>query len=426
ERVSTPGLRVREGRVTVALTDGTDRADWNATLEKAPTLLLTAPALGEHVEVWRVLVSPTWHVEFAGVPQAGATGQEEVDDYRTFEFHPLPGESLTMTVSKPDAVDGATRAIDKVDLASEFGQRASTHSLRFDVRASQGGEQLIALPEAAELIGVTRAGVAMPARAIDGRISVPLQPGSQSIEVRFRDNTEIGLMAATPQVSLGLPSANIDLRVVLPRDRWLLAATGPAVGPAVLFWGELLVMIVLAGLLARWRHSPLRFHQWLLLGLGFSTFSWIALALVAAWLVALDWRSRVEIMPDWRFNAAQLGLVMLTVIALACLVASIHNGLLGEPDMVVSGNQSYDHNLQWFADRSADALPVASVVSLPLWVYNLVMLAWALWLASAVVGWLRRGFAAWTNGGYWRAWRVREPEPAIDVPAPPPPGPAAA
>ena len=31
------------------------------------------------------------------------------------------------------------------------------------------------------------------------------------------------------------------------------------------------------------------------------------------------------------------------------------------------------------------------------------MLAWALWLANAVIGWLRYGFAAWTQDGYWRA-----------------------
>lgn len=426
ERVSTPGLRVRDGRVTVALADGVDRADWDSTLEKKAELRLTAPALGEHAEVWRVLVSPTWHVDFAGVPEAGVDENDDSSDYRDFEFHPLPGESLTMTISKPDAVDGATRAIDKVELGSEFGQRASTHTLRFDVRASQGGQQSIALPATAEVISVMRAGVAMPARALDGGLSIPLQPGSQSIEVRFRDNAGIGLNAATPSVSLGLPSANIDLRVSIPRDRWLLAASGPAVGPAVLLWGEVLVMLVLAWLLSRWPHSPLRLHQWLLLGIGFSTFSWIALAVVVVWLVALDWRARAAVTPNWRFNVGQLGLVMLTVVALSCLVASIHNGLLGEPDMVVSGNDSYGRDLKWFADRSDDALPVASVISLPLWIYNVVMLAWALWLAAAVVGWLRRGFAAWTRGGYWRAWREPGLEPAIDVPSPPPPGPTAA
>ena len=70
-------------------------------------------------------------------------------------------------------------------------------------------------------------------------------------------------------------------------------ASGPAVGPAVLYWGELLVMIALAFVLARSGRTRLRFHQWLLLALGFSTFylSWFFLLLVVAWLFALDWRA---------------------------------------------------------------------------------------------------------------------------------------
>jgi hypothetical protein len=218
-----------------------------------------------------------------------------------------------------------------------------------------------------------------------------------------------------------LPAANITLAINLPADRWLLAAFGPPVGPAVLFWGELLVAIVLAWLLSRWRKGNLRFHHWLLLVVGFSTFSWIALLVVAGWLFALDWRARAEFKTNWTFNLVQLGLAVLSLIALVCLFESIRNGLLGSPDMVVRGNGSWAGKLLWFADRSGDMLPAASVLSLPLWIYNLAMLVWALWLAWAVVGWLRRGFAAWMSGGYWRPWRVAAPEPAIDMPPQPPP-----
>ena len=75
------------------------------------------------------------------------------------------------------------------------------------------------------------------------------------------------------------------------------------------------------------------------------------------------------------------------------------------------------HALRWFADRSTDALPVARAISLPLWVHKIAMLAWALWLASALVGWLRKGFAAWMQGGYWR----KPMRPIVDVPRVEPP-----
>ncbi|MFZ1621630.1 hypothetical protein [Dokdonella sp.] len=420
EHVSTPGLKVRDGRLTIGMADGEDQANWSSTLDKSDTLSLTAPDLGSHAEVWKILVSPTWHVEFSGVPESAATDPAEGSDYHEFEFHPLPGETLTLRVTKPVAADGATRAIDSLDLASDFGLRARTHTLRFALRASQGGEQVIVLPKEAELLGVSRDGATIGARTMDGKLSLPIAPGVQNYEVRFRENAEMSIRIDTPVVVPGLPAANINLAVNLPNDRWLLAAFGPAVGPAVLFWGELLVAIVLAWLLSRWRKAALRFHHWLLLVLGFSTFSWLALLVVVGWLFALDWRARNAAASNWKFNLVQLGLALLTVIALVCLFESIRNGLLGSPDMVVRGNGSWANHLQWFADRSSDALPVATVISLPLWVYNVIMLFWALWLAWAVVGWVRNGFAAWMRDGYWRTWRVERPV-AIDMPAPPPP-----
>jgi hypothetical protein len=102
-------------------------------------------------------------------------------------------------------------------------------------------------------------------------------------------------------------------------------------------------------------------------------------------------------------------LALLTLVAVICLVSAIPQGLLGQPDMHVTGNGSYTQSLHWFTDRTADTLPQASAISLPLWVYKVLMLAWALWLANALIGWLRDAFSAWMRDGYWRA-RVK---PAI-------------
>jgi len=427
ERITSPGVRLRAGAVELPIPDGADEARYVATLDKSDALTLTAPPLTGHAEVWRIVVNPTWHVTFEGVPEAGFDADRGLaEDYRVFEFHPLPGESLTLRVARPSAVAGATRAIDRVALSSEIGQRAASHALQLDVRASQGGEQVLTLPAGAELLGVHRAGEAINLRLQDGRLSLPLAPGLQQYEIRFRETMPLATRVTTPALTLGLPAANIDLALQLPRDRWLLAAFGPPVGPAVLVWGELLVLAVAAVLLARWRRSPLRAHQWLLLGLGFSTFSWLALVVIAVWLFALDWRRRSEPASAWGFNLVQVALPLLTLVALVCMVGAIRNGLLGAPDMYVTGNGSSADQLRWFADRSTDALPVASVISLPLWIYKLAMLAWALWLAWVVIDWLRGGFAAWQRGGYWRspvpAKAPAEPaafEPLTDLPPPP-------
>ncbi len=410
EHISTAGIKVQNGTVPAAIADGASGMDWQSTLDKAETLTLTASALTDRAEVWHVLVSPTWHVDFSGVPGVGLGPNDNASDFRNFEFHPLPGETLSLRVTRPVPVAGALRAVDAASLHTEVGQHASSHVLAFALRASQGGDQVIVLPKGAEILAVNRDGQPLNLRALDGRLSMPVTPGTHRYEVRFRDAAQAGLIVRSPAIALGLPAANVRLDIQLPADRWLLAAFGPPVGPAVLYWGELLVMLAVAFALARTRRTRLRFHDWLLLGLGFSTFSWTALLIVVAWLFAFDWRGRSQLPQErWRFNLVQAMLVLLTAIALLALASAIPQGLLGQPDMHVTGNGSSALWLQWFADRSPDALPQASAVSLPLWVYKVLMLAWALWLANALIGWLRAGFAAWTKQGYWRA---APPKPA--------------
>lgn len=110
---------------------------------------------------------------------------------------------------------------------------------------------------------------------------------------------------------------------------------------------------------------------------------------------------------------------MLTAIALLSLVSAIPQGLLGTPDMQIAGYGSTAAQLQWFADRTDGSLPVAGAVSVSLWWYKAAMLAWALWLANALLGWLRWGWQAWSAGGYWRK---AAPRPVVGG-APPPPKP---
>jgi hypothetical protein len=417
EHVSTPGIKVQnaDGKgatATIAVADSNAEATWNSTLDKGDSLTLTAPALSEHAEVWRVLVSPTWHVEFSGVPVVGSEAGENPYEFRTMEFYPLPGETLTLKITRPESTQGAVRAIDAVTINTQVGQRSTTQTLAFSLRASQGGEQTVTLPAAAEVLSVKRDAEALNLRARAGKLTLPVKPGNQRFEVVFREGGEATFVSRTPALALGLAAANIDLGLQLPADRWLLLTTGPATGPAVLYWGELVVLVAIAWVLARTRRTKLRFVDWLLLGLGFSTFSWGALLIVVGWLFAFDWRARSQVPPQrWRFNGIQVGLVALTVLALLALVSAIPQGLLGEPDMSVVGNGSSATALRWFADRSSDAMPQATVVSVPTWVYKVLMLAWALWLANALIGWLREAFAAWTRDGYWKA------APAKAIPA---------
>jgi hypothetical protein len=90
------------------------------------------------------------------------------------------------------------------------------------------------------------------------------------------------------------------------------------------------------------------------------------------------------------------------------LIGAIQAGLLGTPDMQITGNESYGSLLRWYQDRTTEIPSGARVLWVPLWIYRVAMLAWALWIATALLGWLRWGWASFSAQGVWRA---RPPKP---------------
>ncbi len=410
EHVVDSDKAVRETRVLAALDHRQAQTSWQARLDQTNTLQLVAPLLSERAEVWRISVNPSWHLSWEGVPVTLPASDEEQD----FEFHPLPGEVLTLTLKQPAVASGVTRAIDQVQIKGDIGARASQYDLSFTLRASQGGEHLITLPSTdTEVLSVMRDNTALNLRPLKGQLTLPVLSGQQTFNISLRHHQTVGWLTTSPLFDLGLPAANIEINMSLPQQRWLLATVGPTVGPAVLYWGELVIALVIAFFLAKTRRTSLRFHHWVLLVIGFSTFSWIALALIILWLFIIDWRQRTSSLLDWSriaFNSMQIGVALLSLIALICLMTVIPRGLLGTPDMGVVGYGSYGNQLSWFADQSTNTLPTTALISLPLWVYRTVMLLWALWLAQIVISWLRQGLSAWLQGGYWRAKPPKSPK----------------
>ncbi|MDR2031565.1 MAG: hypothetical protein LBP86_04760 [Azoarcus sp.] len=402
EHVTTPAVKVQEGHALAVFSARAATVSWTARLDRAETLELVAPPLTERAETWRIAANPSWHVEWNGVP---VRLDDDWEERAAFEFHPLPGEKLVLKVSQPATVEGAFLAIDEVVLQSHVGQHASDHDLHFTLRASRGGEHRIGLPPELEVLEVRRDGTLLNVQAREGRLTLPVSPGRQTYVLGLRHVGEIGPLTASPAIDLGLLAANIHLRTALGEQRWILATSGPAAGPALLYWGELLAALVVAFLLARGGWGGLGRWEWFLLVLGFSTFSWTTLLLVALWLLVIDWRACSGAHAHWpplKFDAMQAGLLVLTAIMLWALVAAVPHGLLGAPDMGIRGQGSDAAMLSWFADQGGQVLPVVRILSLPIWVYRLLMLAWALWLAYSLVRWLGRGLAAWLRHGYWR------------------------
>ena len=309
-----------------------------------------------------------------------------------------------MMTTRPEASEGTTLAFDAVNLAVSQGERSSTSQLTLQYRSTSGSQHVLRLPDGAEISDVRIDNRIEPLRPDGRELTVPILPGSHTIAVTWRGSVGVDSVVATPDVDLGAPAGNITMRLTLPQNRWLLGTNGPRLGPAVLYWPELVVLVLFAWLLGRVEWTPLKTRHWLLLGLGFSTFNWPVLGIVVAWLLAAGardrWRARI---PAWQYNATQVLFALFTVVALLSIVGSLPGGLLGTPDMHVTGNGSAGNALVWFADRSASALPVAAAWSAPIWIYKVLILAWALWLSFALLSWLPWMWRSFVKEGFWHS-----------------------
>ncbi|GFZ94321.1 hypothetical protein ISN74_03475 [Dyella caseinilytica] len=404
-------VRVQHGRISVTFNASQSSVAWISRLDHADSLQLKAPTLEERAEVWLLHPATIWHVEAKGVPVS--------DSSDGLRFEPLPDETLALTITRPQPVEGDSLAFDSVSASSNVGDRATETSLDLTARSTRGGDHAISLPAGTALLDAMRDDVSLSLAVKDGKLSLPLLPGKHHYVLHVREPIGASFRSITPAYALAAPSSNISLQLKLPQDRWVLWTWGPSMGPAVLYWAQLVVLLLTAWLLSRYAPTPLRFHHWLLLGLGFSAFAWSAYAFVVFWLILLGLRARhsgsMANLAGNRFNLLQAGLAVVTVLALCMLVSAVPTGLLGLPDMHVTGNGSSAWDLNWFGDQTKDDIPRAGVFSVSLWFYKIAMLAWALWLANALIGWLRWGFGAWTDGGYWRKHEPKQIAPPSQV-----------
>jgi hypothetical protein len=403
ESVTSEVVQVEDGKALVSMAPNMMVLQWKSVLDHASGLVLTAPDDVPWTEVWRLDVAPVWHVDVSGIPVVHTPAPRAL---RIREWRPWPGEKVELRVKRPQSVEGRVLTIDRVGLRARPGLRASEFALTLSLRASRGVQHTLVLPEGAELQSVKIDGALQPVRAVDDRVVLPIHPGKHTAELVWRSSDAISTRYETPAVDPGGPSVNAEIEVEVPADRWVLFLGGPRLGPAVLFWSLLLVALLLAWGLGRVRLTPLRWGTWFLLFVGLTQVPvWLSV-IVVGWLHALAWRrDNANAASNAAFDGLQVLLAGWTGVALLTLVWAIQQGLLGLPEMQIAGNGSSGPLLRWYQDRSAELIPTAWMISVPLGLYRIAMLAWALWLARALVAWLRWAWQCFSQDGIWRPLR---------------------
>ena len=407
ESVTEAGLRVEDGAVVVSLGRDDAEAAWSSTLAVADRLQLTAPTGVPFTEVWRLGCSAIWQCAHEGLaPTMHVSG-----DGWSPTWHPRPGESVTLTTRRPAGVEGQSLTLDRAGLDLWPGTRLQKARLELAARSSRGGAHTLTLPAGARVQALQVDGRDEPIHQAERALSVTVPPGAHRVSVEWQEDGGLAALTEAPEVGLGAPAVNVETRVHLPDDRWLLFVGGPAWGPAILFWGALLAALLAAVVLGRVRLSPLRTWQWLLLAPGLTLVPPAVALIVAGWFLAFAWRRTHPAARALAFDAGQLLLVGWTVAFLSSLYAVVHVGLLLSPDMQVTGAGSTGETLAWYVDRVGGALPRPWVLSLPLWTWKALMLAWSLWLAASLLRWLPWAWRSFSAGQLWAPLRAKKQPP---------------
>jgi len=215
------------------------------------------------------------------------------------------------------------------------------------------------------------------------------------------------IFSNTPRVHIGGPAVNASVKMILAQDqydldRWILYTKGPRLGPAVLYWTYVIIVVLGAILLGQISWTPLRTWHWMLLLLGLTQVNVVSLLVLVIWILVLAIRKKRILPQPSYFNLFQVGVAFMTFIAMLILITAIKQGLLGIPDMQISGNGSTDIMLNWFIDRIDGVMPQPWVLSLPMIVFRILMLLWSLWMAIYLISWLKWGWGCFSEGGLWK------------------------
>ena len=322
---------------------------------------------------------------------------------------PWPGEQLRIEVVKPEPVAGATTTVESVVINSKPGARSTDLEVQMKIRTSLGGDFRIQQPDNATLERIEIDGLEVTQQQEDKTVILPLHPGLQNFKINWLIAEGVSIKTSTPNITLSAPAGNIDLTLTLPQSRWPLLVSGPDIGPAMLYWGVLIVILCVAVALGRIikqqnLNIPVSTWQWVLLALGMSTVNMVGSVPVVLWFFAMEARSRFKL-PEkrWQFNLMQLAVVTISIIALICLFATIPESLLSTPDMQVTGNGSYNYFYNWYQDNSPELLPQGHIISVPIWVYRVAMLAWSLWLVFALLRWAKWSWQCFSKEKLWAA-----------------------
>jgi len=397
EKISSGIITVENNRAVLNFVSNQKLRTWESTLEPNPELSLIAQSGLNQSEEWLVYCSPIFSCVTSGLNPA----QFIVSGQHKYHWLPYPGEEVTLSITKPEPVPGESLTIQKAETEYRPGERILEATLTLEINATQSSNLELALPENSNLRSVIIDNQEVPLAFKEGKLALPISPKEQTVKVSWEQPDQRKTLFKAPRVMLDSQLVNVSVNVRMPQERWILFTSGPSWGPVVLFWGKLLIVLLLSLALSQFRDIPIKRHEWVLLGLGLTTLPPLLMTIPVLWFFLLKYRKESFSESSRFFNLSQVFIILFSLATAGIYYLIVQGGLILHPDMQIYGNNSTRTLLRWYSDMSQGEIPQPIIFSLPLWVWRCVAFAWSLWLAFMIIRWVRWGWGCFSVGGLW-------------------------
>ncbi|CAA6822769.1 MAG: Unknown protein, partial [uncultured Sulfurovum sp.] len=355
ESILNKEIEVKANQAILHLSNKKRTYSWRSSLPITKELDLKASSQNQLLEVWQMDIASIWDMNYKGIEPIE---QLKVGATLMPRFKPWDDEVLTLSLEKAKAVKGESLTIESSKVKFSQSTRYRDVTLDLSLKSSQAGQYVITLNSAKELKPTIIDGRTHYLKISEGKVSIPLQAKAQKVKLSWREERGADVQYAFSNIDLGKASTNNNIGLTLPQNRWILWTSGPVLGPAILLWGVLLAVLLFAIILGRIKGSPLKTRDWLLLGVGVSTTSVMIMLPIIVWIFTLRFRElKGDVLAGWKRNLTQVALVLLTFIAIGTIIGAVSVGLLGNPEMMIAGNNSYGNHLNWYSDRIGGTVP---------------------------------------------------------------------
>ncbi len=407
EAVLTEGVKVRGGIATVNIPSSRYRTlIIKSRLKPSNKLMLEASKDKSTKEIWQFYPSSFWNLTFSGIV---ATSHVSNGIY-TSRWNPFPGEEITVNILKPEGVKGETLTVKKSNLIIEPGLRSSDGHLELKINSSLGGKYHLELPSKTEVISLRVNGEKVLQDNKKQKLSIPLRPNENTIKIHWRQNTPITSWFSSPTFKLLSSSTNNHLTVKVPPNRWILWVSGPKVGPALLYWGKLIVLLLLALVMGQYFNTMIKTPSWILLYLGMSLSSpWFILWITGFFVLIGLYKNYLPKEKPWLYNLGQILMIGAFASSILILISIIYDGFFSSIKMPILGNNSSARVLNWYVDRNQGQFPQGNIFWLNIWWFKSLMMLWALWFSHSLTKWLPKIWTEFQQNGIFQAWKKKKP-----------------